>query len=155
MTFGASMARELVILHTLVAIVLVGAVSHHAIVALRFLRGEYRVRLARIYAATTAVTYLATLALGALAYPTFRVDVRAGYLDAHAPWASWLFERKEDLATLGVPAVIGVWLLARALEPRQDRLLLPGYVALVLLTTGIVWFDLTAGLLITMVKGVG
>jgi len=142
-----------VLLHALLAIVLVGAATHHALVALGFLRGEFRTRLSRTYAATTALTYLASVALGALSYPTFRTHVRA-YLDAANPWAARLFEMKEDLATIGVPLVIGTWILSRVIDPREDRLLLPGYVAMVLATTAIVWFNVTAGLMITMIKGV-
>ena len=149
----SSFARELVLLHTLAAIVLVGAVTHHAVIALRILRGEQRTRVARVHAATSAAAYAATLLLGALAYPAFRV-VRARYLDVHASWASSLFELKEDLAAVGAVAALGAWLLARVIDARHDRELLPGYVALALIATGTVWFDVTSGLLVTMVKSV-
>jgi hypothetical protein len=148
----ASFARELVLVHAIVAFVLVGAVTHHAIVALDMLRGSFRARLTRVYAKTTAVCYVATMALGALAYPTFRVHARA-YLDADAPWASALFEAKEDVATIALPLVLATWIVARSIDPRQDRRHLPGYVAMVLFSAGAVWFELTSGLLVTMVRG--
>jgi hypothetical protein len=145
-------ARGLVLLHAVGALILVGAATHHALVALGYLRGSFRARLGRIYAATIAVTYAATLTLGAWAYPTYRVHARP-LLEASAPWAATLFEIKEDVATLTLPLAITTWLLSRTMDPREDGHLVPPYVVMVLLTTGAIWFELTSGLLITMVKG--
>jgi hypothetical protein len=147
-------ARVLVLLHAGAAIVLVGATTHHAMIAVGYLRGAFKVRLARIYAATVAVTWLLTFGLGLLAYPTFRCEVRALYLDQHEAWASNLFDIKEHTAALGIPLVIGAFLLSRVLDPKQDRALARAYAAMVIFVAAIVWFDLFSGLLITMVKGV-
>ena len=145
-------ARGLVLLHALGALILVGAASHHALVALGYLRGSLRVRLGRIYASTTVVTYAATMVLGSLAYPTYRVHARP-LLEASAPWAAALFEIKEDVATLALPMVVMTWVLSRTMDPREDSHLVPPYVVMVLLTTGAIWFELTSGILITMVRG--
>jgi hypothetical protein len=91
--------------------VLVGASTHHAVIAVGYLRGSFEVRLARIYAATVAVAWLVTFVLGVLAYPTFRYGVRARYLDRYEPWASNLFDIEEHCAALGLPVVLGVFLL--------------------------------------------
>ena len=150
----AGVARELVLAHAVAAIVLVGSATHHAWVALGLLRRSFRIRLARTYATINAIAYVATVALGALAYPTFRDHVRSHFLDEQSPWASRLFELKEDVATLGLPLVIAAWALSRSLDAREDHRMLPGYVAMVLFVTAAVWFNVTAGLLVTMVKGV-
>ena len=147
-------ARLLVLLHALAAIVLVGATTHHAIVAIGYLRGKPRPRLGRIYAAVVAVTYVITFVIGLLAYPTFRYHTRALYLDRYEPWASNLFDMKENFAALGLPLVIGVLVLSRVLDPRRDRLLVGPYAGFVLMTAAIVWFGVISGLLITMVRGV-
>lgn len=147
-------ARCIVLLHACTAIVLVGAATHHAVIALGYLRGTCKVRLARIYAATVMVAWLVTFVLGLFAYPAFRTEVRAAYMDACEPWASSLFDVKEHLAALGIPLVIGVFLLSRAIEPKRDRSLALAYAAMVVLVAAIVWFDLLAGLLTTMVRGV-
>src|SRR5688572_29580211 len=99
-------ARLLVVLHAAAAIVLIGASTHHALIAIGYLRRSYRVRLARIYAAVVLVAYAATFALGAMAYPTYRYRVRGLYLDWYEVWASNLFDIKENFAALGFPAVI-------------------------------------------------
>lgn len=148
------LARLLVVVHAVAAIVLVGAATHHAIVAIGYLRGVYKVRLGSIYAATVAVTWLVTFALGLAAYPTFRFAVRALYMDRHEPWASNLFDLKEHTAAFGIPFVLGTWALSRVMEPKRDRGLAWAYAAMVVLIAAIVWFDVLAGLVITMVRGV-
>jgi hypothetical protein len=152
--FLAGIARFLIVIHAAAAIVLVGSSTHHAIVSIGYLRGVYKVRLGRIYAATVAVTWFVTFGLGSLAYPTFRYSVRALYMDRYEPWASNLFDIKENCAALGIPLVIGVFLLSRVIDPRADRDLARAYAAMVLLAAAIVWFDVASGLLITMTRGV-
>lgn len=147
-------ARLLVLLHALAAIVLVGASTHHAIVAVGYLRGKPKVRLGRIYAVVVAVAYAVTFGFGLLVYPTFRYHTRALYLDRYEHWAANLFDMKENFAALGVPLVIGTLVLSRVLDPKSDRLLVGPYAAFALLTAAIVWFDVIAGLLITMTRGV-
>jgi hypothetical protein len=152
--FLAGLARLLVMLHAVTAIVLVGAATHHAIVAIGYLRQTFKVRLARIYAATVTVTWLVTFALGALSYPAFRYTARALYLDRYEPWASNLFDVKEHTAAIGIPFVLGTFALSRVIDPKQDRALARAYVAMVVVVAAIVWFDVLSGLAITMAKGV-
>jgi hypothetical protein len=152
--FLAEHARLLVLLHAAASMVLIGSITHHALVTLGYLRGRYKLRLGRIYAATVAVTYALTFLFGSLAYPTFRYQVRGLYLDRHEPWASNLFDIKENFAALGLPLVVGIFLLSRVMQPKEDRGLLIGYAALSFLAAAIVWFNVISGLLITMTKGV-
>lgn len=147
-------ARLLVLLHAAAAIVLVGASTHHAIIAVGYLRGKPKPRLGRIYAAVVAVTYAVTFVFGLLAYPTFRYHTRALYLDRYERWASNLFDMKENFAALGIPLVIGTLLLSRVMDPKTDRRLVGPYAAFVLLVAFIVWFTVISGLLITMTRGV-
>jgi hypothetical protein len=147
-------ARALVVLHAAAAIVLIGAATHHAIVAFGYLRGVYRVRLARIYGAVSLVAYAVTFALGAMAYPTYRYRVRGLYLDWYEVWASNLFDIKENFAALGLPAVVAVFFLSRALRPKEEPALVPCYVALVWFGAALVWFNVFSGLAITLAKGV-
>lgn len=147
-------ARLLVLLHAIAAIVLVGATTHHAIIAIGYLRGTPKLRLGKIYAATIAVTYAVTFLFGLLAYPTFRYHTRALYLDRYERWASNLFDMKENFAALGIPLVIAMLVLSRRMNPTEDKLLVGPYVGFALLTAAIVWFDVISGLLITMTKGV-
>jgi hypothetical protein len=152
--FLASAARVIVMLHAACAIVLVGAATHHSLVALGYLRGVYKVQLGRIYAATVAAAWLVTFTLGCLAYPTFRFSVRALYLDRYEPWGSNLFDIKESFAALGLPFAIAAFVLSRVMQPKEDRALVICYAAMVFLATAVVWFDVISGIFITMAKGV-
>jgi hypothetical protein len=152
--FLASIARALVVFHAAAAIVLVGSTTHHALVSRGYLHGVFKVRLGKIYAATVAVTWLVTFVLGLLAYPTFRYAARALYLERYEPWAANLFDIKEHLAAIGIPLALGLFALSRVIEPKTDRAVTRGYVAMAWLAAAIVWFNVIAGLVITMVKGV-
>ncbi len=147
-------AKLLVLLHAAAAIVLVGATTHHAIVAIGYLRGKPKPRLGRIYAATIAVTYAITFGFGLLVYPTFRYHTRALYFDRYERWASNLFDMKENFAALGIPPVLAILVLSRVMNPKEDKLLIGPYAAFALLVAAIVWFDVISGLLITMTRGV-
>jgi hypothetical protein len=149
-----SQARLLVLLHAASAIVLVGSSTHHFLVAFGYLRGRYKVRLGRIYAAIVLCAYSATFLLGALAYPTYRYHVRGLYLDRHAHWASNLFDIKENFAALGFPLVVALFVLSRVMKPKEDRSMVVGYVVMAVLASAIVWFNVVSGILITMERGV-
>lgn len=147
-------ARLLVVLHAAAAIVLIGAATHHALVAIGYLRGRFKVRLGRIYAATVLGAYGVTFVLGLLAYPTYRYHVRALYFDRYEIWASNLFDIKENFAALGLPIVVATFVLSRVMQPKEDRVLSLAYAGFVVLTALIVWFDVISGIALTMVKGV-
>jgi len=150
-----SLARPLVLLHAALSIALVGASTHHLVATLGSFRGRSSPRLLRVHAASTGVTYVLTMLAGALAYPTYRYHVRALFLDFRAPWASNLFDIKENLATIGLPLALATWWLARFLGTEEERHMRFGYAVMVALVTAIVWTNVVAGLLVTMVRGVG
>lgn len=149
-----SWAPALVVMHALAAMVLIGSSTHHALIAIGYLRGIYKSRLGRLYALVVMISYLVTFVLGASAYPSFRYYTRALYLDRYAPWASNLFDIKEHIASLGLPLVIGAWVLSRVLEPKNDRELLGGYAVMVIGVGLIVWFNVISGLVVTLARGV-
>jgi hypothetical protein len=149
-----SAARLLVVLHALAAIVLIGASTHHALIAIGYLRGRYNVRLGRIYGATVAVAYGVTFVLGLLAYPAFRYHVRALYLDRYDVWASNLFDTKENFAALGIPLVVCAFVMSRVMDPKTDTALARAYAAFVILAAAIVWFGVISGLAVTMARSV-
>lgn len=151
-----SLGPLLIVLHALAAIALGGASVHHAVIATQVLRGQpLRSRLARLYSLVTLCAYAASMVTGGLVYPRYRYFVRGLYLDRYAPWASNLFDFKENLATLGLPLAIGAFVVARELmrltpAPRSARLL---YGLFALGTALVSLFNLIAGLLCTSVRG--
>jgi hypothetical protein len=114
-----------------------------------------RDRLQQLYRRIIGWAYASTFLLGLVLYPTFRVDVRAAYLDANAPLAVGFFEVKEHWLALGL---LVVWSLA-ALDPRdpsagggQPRSWLRSWLAIALVA--IVWWAFFTGLSVTSVRPV-
>jgi hypothetical protein len=80
--FLEAYARPLLVLHAISAAVLVGATTHHLLWSWRYRRGIYaRLDGERTFALVSACAFVATFILGNLLYPTYKVRVRAEYLD--------------------------------------------------------------------------
>ncbi len=153
--FLEAWGKPLLILHALLAILLLGSMTHHVLLTVPYLWGKFRkLRLEKIYVHVVAVSYSLTFAVGALIYPNYRYHVRDQYFDAHHPWASNLFDIKEHWAGIGLGLMIAFWLLSRQVQPQSDRRLLLVYVFLSVSLTVIVWFNLISGLWLTAIKGV-
>lgn len=164
--------RPLLVLHALSALVLGGASVHQAVVALRLLRRKPSARLlrwARLFSRIALCAYIAVMALGALIYPRYRYFVRGLFLDREAPWASNLFDFKENLATIGLPFAVAAVLLATQLgrvptsvqaddtlteRAPLERKLIRLYALFAVATATVAIFNLLAGLLVTSVHGI-
>lgn len=152
--FGAR--RALLLFHAGAAIVLLGAATHHALQMRHYLRGDFqRAALEKTYAKVVAVAYVITFALGAMVYPSYRVEVRGLYLDRYAPGYAGLFDVKEVYASLTLSVAVGLGALALTLRPAESPALARVYAVMSLLVCAVVWFDVIAGLLVTSVRGLG
>jgi hypothetical protein len=148
--------RLLLLLHAAGSIVLLGAATHHALQMRHYLRGRFgRAALEKTYAKVTSAAYALTFAIGALLYPTYRVHVRACWLDRHAPFYAGLFDVKEVFAALALIVALGLGALAFTLRPADERELVPIYVVMSFLVCAVVWFNAIAGLLVVSVRGIG
>lgn len=174
--FLGSLGPLLLVLHALAAVVLGGASVHQSVLAVRVLRGRpVSTRLVRLYALVALLAYGTTVLMGSLLYPRYRYFVRGLQLDRDAPWASNLFDFKENLATLGFPLAVGTFLIAGSVvaavrpvaaarpgapaeaempEPielqRQVRWV---YAAMALGTAAVSLFNIISGLLVTGARG--
>ena len=152
--FGAR--RLLLVLHAGASIVLVGSATHHALRMRFYLRGDFsRVALERLYARVVAVSYALTFTFGALLYPSFRVHVRAAFLDASAPDYARLFDVKEFYAAVALVVALSLGGSSYVLEPKEEPELARVYAWASVLVACVVWFEVIAGLLVTSVRGVG
>ncbi len=100
--------NALTVCHAIAGGVLTGAAIHNGILAYGSLKGGKggSPRLRRLYPRVMGVAWILVMVLGLLVYPTFRVDVRAAFLDAGAPWVVWLFELKEHGVGLGLMLLV-------------------------------------------------
>jgi hypothetical protein len=153
MIFGAAFGKALTVVHAVAAMVMLGAVTHQAIVAWRALRGRLNPRLARTYAVTGLIACAVTTAIGAAIYPTYRYYVRGQYLDHCAVGISKLFDVKEDFAVFGLLLAALVWIVARGLERQSPRDHFWIYAGSTCTLAGLVWFNSISGLLIALTRG--
>jgi hypothetical protein len=82
MILTAGAARWLLVLHTVVAVAAVGASTHLCLWLARYLRGAHGLRRAvRKFAVLAAALHGLAFVIGALAYPTYKTQVRIQYFD--------------------------------------------------------------------------
>lgn len=98
LTFGA--ARLLLVLHTAVGVASVGAGTHLVIWLRRYLRGTGSRRSVLKFAWWFFGLQLAAFLLGNTMYPTYKVEVRAAYLENQAAFTSEQTTRVRALTEL-------------------------------------------------------
>jgi hypothetical protein len=87
-----SAARWLLVLHTALGVAAVGAATHLVIWLRGYLKGNYgRHRAVKRFAVISLVLHFIAFAAGNLMYPTYKVEVRAAYLEN----ANAIIERAE------------------------------------------------------------
>src|SRR5215510_11893369 len=109
----------LLILHGLVAVGLLGAITHQAlsVLPLAAARGprtfihRFRGVNAPAYATPIVVLFVVTALGGALLYPQYRIDVRPALEDMQNAAANGVFEIKEHLIAIGLGLLPAYWLV--------------------------------------------
>ncbi|MFN7952602.1 MAG: hypothetical protein U0610_12835 [bacterium] len=149
-----SAAPALLVAHALAAIALLGSTTHDAILVIGYLRGRFgRAGLEKLYVRIQLIAYLATFLLGAVVYPAYRIYVRAAVFDRWAPWASNLFDIKENFAALGLAVTLAYAWLRQRFDPRVDVAWRPLYAVLGLTVAALVWFQTVSGLVLVAERG--
>ena len=153
------MATTLLIIHGLVAVALLGAISHqtlatwapaHARPGSFF--GRFRAVPSASYANAIVVLYTVSAVLGGILYLDFRVDIRPD-LERAGHWpALGLFDLKEHFISIGVallPAYWGCWRRPQPDEPARTRAALTAILAF------IVWWSFLIGHILNNLRGFG
>ncbi len=143
----------MLIVHGLAAVVLLGGLSHQVaasapvgLAGSGFFR-RYRAIDGSVMANAIVVAYLVTFVLGALIYPTYRLDVRIALVEMRLPWAIGLFEIKEHWAAIGLASLPLYRHLWRNGEASAGRTLLTALLA------SVVWFNFIVGHLLNNLRG--
>jgi amino acid permease len=153
------MRTALLIVHGLVAVALLGAISHQALATWAPSRarpnsffGRLRAVPSASYANAIVVLYAVTALLGGLVYLYFRIDIRPD-LERAGEWpALGLFDIKEHFIAIGLallPAYWMSWRRPRAGDPVRTR------VALTSILTIIVWWAFLIGHVLNDIRGFG
>ncbi len=151
------MVTVLLILHALVGVTLLGALTHQATSLLRHgpvggdsFVNRYSGVNQQVFTRTVIGLYTAGVALGALVYPAYRLNVRIPFEEMSLGWAVGIFELKEHFAGIGLgllPLYAFTWRTQSAAPHRRDRF------AITLLLTFIVWWDFIVGHVLNNLRG--
>jgi len=151
------MVTFLLILHGLVGVALLGALTHQMVSMLRRHPGRsgsfvdrYSGVNQKAFTLAVVCLYVVQVALGAVIYPAYRLEVRIPFEEMSLGWAIGLFELKEHFAGIGLgllPFYIFTWQTEPAATHRRDR------IAITLLLSFIVWWDFLVGHILNNIRG--
>jgi hypothetical protein len=152
-------ATALLIIHGLVAVALLGAITHQTLAAwapASARSGSFFARFRAVESASfvnaVVVLYAITAALGAIVYLNFKVDI-APYLERDRHWQALGFlDLKEDFIAIGLgllPAYWVCWRGSSAEEIRWTRAALTAILAFV------VWWGFLTGHVVNDIMGFG
>jgi hypothetical protein len=156
---SAVLSTVLLIVHGLVAIALLGAITHQTLSAWAtagvrpssFFERFRSVPSAR-FANAVVVLYAVSTVLGGIVYLYFRVDIRPE-LESTGHWpALGFFDLKEHFAAIGLALLPAYWVCWRrpgADEPTRTRTMLTSILAFV------IWWGFLTGHVVNNIRGFG
>ena len=149
----------LLIIHGLLAVALLGAITHQALSVWWKPRKPAdsfvtRVRAvpATSYANAVVLLYLLTTALGGYIYPAYRLNIRVVLEQLEMPAANGSFELKEHFAVIGLAMLPAYWCFWRT--PLAETYARTRAV-LTLLIAFIVWWNFLVGHVLNNIRGFG
>lgn len=151
------MMIAVLIVHGLLAVTLLGAITHQIVAALRAkpARGtsfieHYTSVNQRVFTWAVVTLYAMTTLLGAIIYPSYRLNVRVPFEEMSLGWAVGLFELKEHFGGLGLcllPVYAWLWQPQQTQSHARDRL------AITAILGFIVWWDFLVGHVLNNIRG--
>jgi hypothetical protein len=153
------MATALLILHGLVAIALLGAITHQTLAVWapsstrpRSVFGRFRAVQPAGFANAIAVLYVGTALLGAIVYLYFKVDIQPD-LERDRHWhALGFFDLKEDFVVIGLGVLPAYWYCWRGPVSGQHHQI---RTILTVLLAFIVWWSFLVGHAMNNIRGFG
>ena len=153
------MLTALLIIHGLLAVALLGAITHQAASvwwprrksADNFV-GRFRAVGAMNYANAVVVLYVSTAILGAIIYPEFRVSIRGVIEELGHRFVIGAFELKEHFVVVGLALLLPYWLFWR---PPLAEQYAKTRAALTAILAFVVWWGFLVGHIINNVRGYG
>ncbi|HMI94970.1 MAG TPA: hypothetical protein VK479_00560 [Micropepsaceae bacterium] len=145
----------LLIIHGVIAVFLIGAITHHFLSVFwprRPGQSDFVARARGVnskgYVQTIIILYVVTFVLGSILYPTYRVFVRPPLQDLMLTYAIGLFEIKENFAAIGLALLPAYWYFwSKAPEYTTTRK------ALTAIYFFTIWYNFIAGHILNNVRG--
>jgi hypothetical protein len=150
------MVTVLLIVHGLLAVVLLGGITHQAMSVAWPSRSKqgivssFRAVSGSVYTNANIVLYLVTATLGGTIYPVYRVGVRTYLENARLYPAVGSFEIKEQFVAVGLGMLPLYWMLWR--RPPEDGAR-PARLAVTLILCFIVWYGFLVGHMLNNIRG--
>jgi hypothetical protein len=150
------MATFLLIVHGLLAVVLLGGITHQAMSAVWPSRrksgiiSSFRAVNGAVYTNANVVLYLATATLGGTIYPVYRVGVRTYLENARLYPAVGSFEIKEQFISVGLGMLPLYWLLWQRPTEADAK---SARIAVTLVLCFIVWYAFLVGHVLNNIRG--
>jgi hypothetical protein len=152
------MFTVLLIVHGLLAVALLGAITHQTAAVWWPERkpagfvGRFRSVPGTSYAGAVVVLYLCTVVLGSIIYPEYRLNIRV-VLEQLELWKpNGAFELKEHFVTVGLGVLPAYWFFWRApLAEEHART----RAALTALLAFVVWWNFLTGHIVNNIRGFG
>jgi hypothetical protein len=151
------MITTILIIHGLLAVALLGAITHQAFsttkrtpAANRSFIDKYRAVGAASYTNAVIVLFIVTSIGGGLLYPQYRLDVRPTLEDLGLREANGVFEIKEHLAAIGLGLLPAYWVFWRTpLAP--EGAVASRYLTWIL--AFIIWWNFLVGHVLNNIRG--
>jgi membrane-bound metal-dependent hydrolase YbcI (DUF457 family) len=150
------MVTFLLILHGLLAVVLLGGITHQAMSVAWPSRNKtgvfraFRGVSGSVYTNASIALYLATTILGSAIYPAYRLSVRTYLENARLYQATGSFELKEQFVAIGLGVLPLYWLLWRRPPESGGK---PARIAVTLMLCFIVWYGFLVGHVLNNIRG--
>jgi hypothetical protein len=150
------MINVLLIVHLLLAVMLLGGITHQAMSVAWPSRSKagivssFRAVNGAAYTNANIVLYLATATLGGIIYPTYRIGVRNFLENARLMAATGSFELKEQFVAVGLGLLPLYWLLWRRPPEAGGK---AARIAVTLILCAIVWYGFLVGHILTNIRG--
>ena len=153
------MATILLILHGLVAVALLGAITHQTLAVCARPRtkplsffGRFRAVPGAAFTNAVVVLYLVSWLLGAIVYLYFKIDVQPN-LERDRHWhAMGYLDLKEDFVAIGLGLLPAYWFCWRRPVDGQNALI---RVAVTILLAFIIWWSFLVGHVVNNIGGFG
>lgn len=153
------MFSVLLILHSLLAVALLGAITHQAVSVwwpvkkrtASFVSG-FRAVPSMTYTNAVIVLFVLTAIVGAIIYTEYRVVIRVTLQDYRMHVPEGAFELKEHVLSIGLgllPAYWYYWKRSAATDYRFPRAMVTGLLAI------IVWYSFLTGHVLNNIRGFG
>lgn len=147
----------LLIIHGLLAVALLGAITHQTLglwLPARPGADSFIARMRSVstpaYVTAVVVLFIATALLGGIIYPTYRLNVRIVLEQYELHKANGFFELKEHLVAVGMGMLPAYWYLWR--QPLTDQLA-HGRKVVTAILAFIVWWGFLVGHVLNNIRG--